>query len=285
VLWDALVAEGRHLSLEARTEYLELLSIMVWETIETSTEEVVKGYQVTRGGLEEIRSASFDLLLLDDTDDRGAVENAARVLGLPLSGRFLCLVGDFPIPRPELIGDCVQRLNTAGVANHFGWYANELRAIMHLPNAEMNGVEYLVALEDHVCTVVDADGLPDVARAIRLARTAVEGRIATGVRHVRDSWLHAIAAGNTEVSDAVHEAVFGPLSALSEFELSAVLETVGDLVIHGGTIANIAERTYRHRNTVRRRLRDFTTLTGLDVTRTSDLATIALAFAVERNRL
>lgn len=132
--------------------------------------------------------------------------------------------------------------------------------------------------------MVDAEGLAHVPGAIRLARTTVEGRVTPGVRHVRETWLHTIAAGNAEVADAVHKAVFGPLQMLSEYERTALLETVGDLVAYGGTIANIAERTHRHRNTVRRRLRDFTTLTGLDVTSTSDLAVTALALTVEQRR-
>ena len=57
-----------------------------------------------------------------------------------------------------------------------------------------------------------------------------------------------------------------------------------DLVAHGGTTADIAARTYRHRNTVRKRLQDFTTLTGFDVSDTTDLATTAIAFTVERAR-
>ncbi|MFF8626036.1 helix-turn-helix domain-containing protein, partial [Rhodococcus erythropolis] len=283
-LWDALIAEGRYLDLAARTDFLELLSVIVWETVETSTEEMVRGYQVAQGGLEEIRAEAFDQLLIDGAANHVAVDNAAQILGLPVSGTFLCPVGDFGVPQPELIGGCAHRLSSSGIAHHFGWYGHELRAIVHRPNTRTNLIDYLVALEDHVCTVVDAEGLAHVPGAIRLARTTVEGRVTPGVRHVRETWLHTIAAGNAEVADAVHKAVFGPLQMLSEYERTALLETVGDLVAYGGTIANIAERTHRHRNTVRRRLRDFTTLTGLDVTSTSDLAVTALALTVEQRR-
>ncbi|RYG28389.1 PucR family transcriptional regulator, partial [bacterium] len=56
---------------------------------------------------------------------------------------------------------------------------------------------------------------------------------------------------------------------------------IGDRTSVGNKIADVAARIYRHRNTVRKRLRDYTELTGFDVTRTQDLAITAIAFAVE----
>ncbi|GAC67406.1 helix-turn-helix domain-containing protein [Gordonia soli] len=281
VLWEALITEGRHLGIGTRADFLELSSLMVWETVETNTEEVVDGYQVAQGSLDEIRSAAFDQLLIDGADTQQSVDNAAQILHLPVSGDFVCLVGAFPVPRPELVGECVRQLETIAVPYYFSWYAQELRAVIHAPRDHVDIATALGSLGDHVCTIVDADGLGDVPRAIRLARTAVHGRSTAGVRHVREDWLHAVAGAGGEVADAVHAAVFGPLDDLSHYERTAILETVGDLVEHGGSIADVAERTYRHRNTVRKRLRDFTALTGLDVSRTRDLATTAIAFAVD----
>ena len=129
--------------------------------------------------------------------------------------------------------------------------------------------------------VATADGLAAVPRSIRLARMAVNGRADPGVQRVRDNWLHAVTAANTELSQALHEAVFRPLATLTEYERNGILETVGDLVAHGGTIADIATRTYRHRNTVRKRLHAFTSLTGFDLSETTDLATTALAFTID----
>lgn len=283
-LWDALNAEGHHLGAGTRAAFLEESSLMVWETVEANTGEVVQGYTLAQDSLDEMRSAAFEQLLIDGADNQSAVESAAQVLELPATGRFLCLVGEFPVPRPELVSQCGQELESAGIRYYFSWYAQEVRAVLQLRDDQPGVIDHLAALGDHVCTVVEAEGLSEVPRAIKLARVAVAGRSTPGVRHVRNDWLHAVAAGNTEVSNAVHDAVFGPLQALSEYERSAIVETVGDLVIHGGTIANVADRTYRHRNTVRKRLRDFTDLTGLDLSHTSDLATTAIAFTVENNR-
>jgi sugar diacid utilization regulator len=101
---------------------------------------------------------------------------------------------------------------------------------------------------------------------------------------VRDNWLHAVTAANAELSEALHSAVFRPLDTLTGHERHGILETVGDLVAHGGTIADIAARTFRHRNTVRKRISVFASLTGLDLAVTSDLATAAIAFVVESSK-
>jgi hypothetical protein len=61
-LWEALIAEGRAFGVYTRADFLERSSLMVWESIEASTEEVVHGYQVAQGSREEFaqrRSSSF----------------------------------------------------------------------------------------------------------------------------------------------------------------------------------------------------------------------------------
>ncbi|MDH6196676.1 hypothetical protein M2272_003329 [Mycobacterium frederiksbergense] len=283
-LWEALIAEGRAVGIGSRADFLERSSLMVWETVETNTEEVVEGYQVAQGNLEEIRSAAFEQLLLDGDHHQPTVDNAVQVLGLPETGRYICIVGSFPIPRPELVAECAARLENNGDSFYFSWFAQELRGVIHAHTSRSDIAATLAPLADHICSIVGAEGLAMVPRAIRLARMAVAGRAAPGVRHLQDNWLHAVTAANAELSDALHAAVYEPLLALSDYERSAILETVGDLIAHGGTIANVAERTFRHRNTVRKRLRSFTALTGLDLTETNDLATTAIAFTVDAQK-
>ncbi len=283
-LWEALIAEGRAFGVDTRADFLERSSLMVWESIEASTEEVVHGYQVAQGSREEIRSAAFEQLLLDGDHHLPTVDNAARTLELPASGHYVCLVGAFPIPRPELVAECAARLDAGGNAFYFNWFAQELRGIIFVTNHQPEIIAGLTPLDEHTCSVIDADGMAAVPRAIRLARMAVGGRSDLGVRWVRDNWLHAVTAANTELSEALQSAVFRPLGALTEHERNGILETVGDLVTHGGTIADIAARTYRHRNTVRKRLSVFTSLTGLNLAETSDLATAAIAFTVASSK-
>lgn len=288
MLWEALIAESRAFGVDTRADFLERSSLMVWEAIEANTEECVHGYQVARGNREELRSAAFELLLLDGDQHQSTVENASRMLSLPIAGRYVCVVGAFPIPRPELVSECSAALDESGRSHYFNWFAQELRGIVHSPLPEGGpdaSVESALApLGDHVCAVIDAQGLSSVPSALRLARMAVQGRAEPGVCRLRDNWLHAVVAANAELSDALRDAVFQPLEALTVHERHGILETVGDLVTHGGTIADIAARTFRHRNTVRKRLQVFTTLTGFDLSDTTDLATTAIAFTIGRSR-
>lgn len=285
MLWEALIAEGRAFGVGKRADFLERSSLMVWEAIEANTEECVHGYQVARGNRQEIRSAAFEQLLLDGDHHQSTVENASRMLGLPVTGHYVCLVGAFPIPRPELVAECAVSLDAGGMEHYFNWFAQELRGIVHTPARGADVAAALAPLGDHVCAVIDVDGLAEVPRAVRLARMATHGRAEPGVQRVHDNWLHAVTAANTELSKALHNAVFGPLGTLTDYERAGILETVGDLVTHGGTIADIAARTFRHRNTVRKRLQMFAMLTGLDLADTTDLATTAIAFTIDRARV
>jgi hypothetical protein len=282
MLWEALIAEGRAFGVGKRADFLERSSLMVWEAIEANTEECVHGYQVARGNRQEIRSAAFEQLLLDGDRHQSTVENASRMLGVPVTGHYVCLVGAFPIPRPELVAECAVALEAGGMEHYFNWFAQELRGIVHTTSGRVDISAALAPLGDHVCAVIDVEGLAEVPRAVRLARMAVHGRAEPGVRRLRDNWLHAVTAANTELSDALHSAVFGPLAPLTDYERTGMLETVGDLVAHGGTIADIAARTFRHRNTVRKRLQVFAALTGFDLADTTDLATTAIAFTIDR---
>ncbi|MFF0450293.1 helix-turn-helix domain-containing protein [Streptomyces sp. NPDC004609] len=283
-LWEALIDESREIGAEQRAEFLERSSLMVWEAVERNAEEVVRGYRMAKESIDEIRSAAFDQLLLDGDRHPPSVENAARALDLPASGRYVCVVGTFTTPRPELVAECATRLEARGLPFYFSWFAQELRGAVHVPTHRDNLADELSPLREHVCSTAEADGLRNVARAIRLARMAVRGRTEPGLQRLDQSWLNAVAAADPELSEALHLAVFAPLAALSRSERTGILETVGDLVSHGGTIAQIAERTYRHRNTVRARLRSFTELTGLDLSTTKDLATTAIAFAIDALR-
>ena len=109
------------------------------------------------------------------------------------------------------------------------------------------------ALDTAQATPVGAD--VRASRTIRLLRGLVRLRTAGSLRLLLRS----------ELATAIHRAVFSPLAALSDYERRTLLKTIGDCVSRGGSIASVAERMFRHRNTVRARLRQFTELTGLDL--------------------
>lgn len=283
-LWEAIIAEGRAIGSGSRADFLEQSTLMVWETVEANTEEVVSAYRIAQENVDEIRSAAWNQLLLDGDRNTLTIDNAEQALGLPRASRYTCVVGLFASPRPDLVHECATRLERSGREFYFNWFGQELRGVVRAGGSGAALDDELRPLNQHMCTAVEIDGLGAVPTAIRLARIAVTGRVTPGLQRLQDDWLTVVAAANDELSDALHTNVFGPLERLTEHERASLLESVGDLVEHGGTIADIAARTYRHRNTVRKRLQTFTTLTGLDLTLTRDLATTAIAFAIEARR-
>jgi hypothetical protein len=149
-LWEALIAEGRAVGVGTRADFLERSSLMVWETVELNTEEVVHGYQVAQGNREGIRSAAFEQLLIDGDHHQPTVDNAARTLGLAAAGRYLCVVGAFPIPRPELVAECAARLDGSANAFYFNWFAQELRGIVDVGDGPSDIAAELAPLDEHV---------------------------------------------------------------------------------------------------------------------------------------
>lgn len=284
-LWESLIDEGHDVGTEMRADFLERSSLMVWEAVELNTEEVVRGYQAAQLSLDEIRASAFDQLLPDEEPTPETADYAGQILGLPRQGRYVSVVGAFSVPRPDLVDECTVALYAHGYPSYFRWSNLELLAVIHVPHVSVDIAEVLTPLGGHVCSAVFSDGLTSVARSIRLGRMAVRGRAAPGVERLDDTWFDALAVANSELSEAMHAAVFLPLSGLSASERSGLVETVGDLTTNGGTIADVARRTYRHRNTVRARLRDFAALTGFNLSIPKDFATVTFAFSIETMRL
>ena len=83
-------------------------------------------------------------------------------------------------------------------------------------------------------------------------------------------------AANDELAGAMARDVLGPLMALGErWGLLEALESY----LREGSIAGVAAQTYRHRNTIRNRLRIVEEVTGLDLSRPCDTTILALATA------
>ena len=83
-------------------------------------------------------------------------------------------------------------------------------------------------------------------------------------------------ATNDELAGAMARDVLSPLMALGG--RCGLLETL-ESYLQEGSIAGVAAQTYRHRNTIRNRLRVVEEVTGLDLSRPCDTTLLALATA------
>ncbi|MFD1211629.1 helix-turn-helix domain-containing protein [Arthrobacter sp. GCM10027362] len=287
ILWEAIVKEGKALGLDASPQFLEGL-VDVWEAVEANIADVVEGYRraadrVSRR-LEEIRSVAFERLLLEGERDDSIVAEASRALDFPVDGSYLCLVGAFPAPNPDLLNRSLARLNQRNVRSHFSWGAGELVGVMLIRSSADEALRHLDDLQRFTCGVFDVDGLKSVPKGIRLARAVIRGSDQPGIRHLRQGWTGAFASVDSELSDILAAEVLAPVESLPPTERDACFEAIAAYVASDGTIADIARITYRHRNTIRKRLQQLESVTGLDLSRPADITTISLAYDAYRRR-
>ncbi len=279
VLWQAVI----HAAIEgggADHAFVEGL-VEVWEAVEANIADVVDGYRdaaerLARGA-EEVRAAAFDRLLERGGHDGTVVVEAARLLELSPDARHLCLVARPGGAAPGAMNAVRARLRREGVRAHLQWAGAELLGVIEVadPDRDHEMLGRLIELRDVPCGLAEARGLGEVARGLRLARAAARG--ADGPRLLRGHWGSAALAADAELAESLVETVLGPLDRLAEPARTAVLETLEACFAGDGSVADIAARTFRHRNTVRRRLQDVVELTGLDPRRPADAALLALA--------
>lgn len=288
VLWDAIIDEGQRLGLDANPSFIRGLS-QVLQAVEENSADVVQGYRQATDqmhrGLEEARAAAFDRLVSEGGQDEHLVLELSHILDLPANGRYMCLVGRFPHARPDALNASVARLTQRSVSTRFSWTAGELIGIVLLQKVSIDvAVSHLHELDEFPCGVFDVVGLGNVPLGLRLARAAVRGSQTPGIRHLRQNWVHASAFSDMEVGEALMSDVFSPIFSLVNHEREAVMETIEAFLAGDGTVADISQRTYRHRNTVRKRLQLLQDITGLNLSRPGDVTSLSLAFDVYRER-
>jgi DNA-binding PucR family transcriptional regulator len=123
------------------------------------------------------------------------------------------------------------------------------------------------------------DGLRQVPRGARLARAVIRSRSDAGVQLLHSNWPAVLVSANEELATALADQVLGPLLALPDNDRAAVFETLEAYVEGSGSVAEIASMTLRHRNTVRNRLQTVERITGLSLSKPTDVAAVSLAMA------
>lgn len=281
ILWEAMVREGKSLNLDGDPEFMEGL-LEVWEAVEANIAEVVEGYRRATDRVsrrtEEIRSAAFGRLLLEGERDAYIVAESSKALDFPIPASYLCMVGVLPAPEPDLLNRLLARLNQRKVPSYFSWGLGELVGVIAIRSSANETAQHLEELQRFTCGIFDVATLGSVPWGIRMARAAIRGRNEPGVRHLRQSWTTALTSVDRELSECLVSAVLAPVEALPPLERDGCLETIGAYIISDGSIADVAKISYRHRNTIRKRLQQVESLTGLDLSRPADITVLTLAY-------
>ncbi len=289
VLWEAVLAEARRRRISTDADFQDAL-IRVWEAIDANTVEVVQAFRRTEREIaerrNELRGRAFERLLLDSDSDRASVGKASSLLGLAIDSPLLVLVADGLDAGTKELRGCRDALERSATPHHFGWIGDELVGLMVLGRGGDRVVrEALEPLSAWRCGAALISDLSRTASGVRLARAAVRGVVEPGVHALESRWVEAFASADDELGAALVGSTITPLLAASDRD--SLLETLR-AYLRIGSVAGVAEETYRHRNTVRNRLHSIQQLCGVDLSVPRDLAAVALALswweASERDR-
>lgn len=286
ILWEAIIREGRESGLTSHEALLES-SIVVWEAVEANTTEVVDAYRRAREdmskSLDVLKGRAFEKLLLAGESDSSAVREAVRRLELLADARYLVVVSDDVPVDHAIVVSAVARLDGRGLRSYLGWIGDALVGVVMLAGRRPEEVtSTLSGLQEWRCGAAVVDGLAAVPRGVRLARAVIPTLTCPGVHLLESDWPSALVGSNEELARALADQVLGPVTALPENDRAAVFETLEAFLDGSGSVAEVAEVTLRHRNTVRNRLHTVERVTGLSLSRPRDLATITLAMAWRR---
>ncbi|SEB57596.1 PucR family transcriptional regulator [Streptomyces melanosporofaciens] len=277
-LWEAIVAEGRKRNLTDDPGFLDGL-LLVWEATDTNSVEVVEAYHRTERDLashrSEVRSRAFERLVLEGEQDAAIVADASAKLGIPSDAPLIVVVAEGVPTRNRDLTECRNALQRAGLPFHLGYLGDELLGVVNLGRRSREAVHALLEpLGAWRCGTADIDGLADAPRGVRLARAAIRSDAGPGLRPIRAHWIGAIMSSNEELTGLMAGEVLAPLMELREHD--SLIETLHSY-LELGSIAEVAQQTFRHRNTVRNRLQTIENATGLDLSIPADAALLTMA--------
>lgn len=270
-LWEAMRAHVPESDFPAFSEDV----ISIWEAVEVHTTHVQTGYtdEIARVRAELELEHAFLLrhLLSGSGADARLHAQAAQALGLRADGVHIVVVAD---------GD-----HARGFRDRIGAVlpgAVPLRSdgveFALVPAAEATGAAGAELARSPVGISPSARGLGEIAPmwrvACELAPWAREGAAATVGSH----WTRLAGARLGPVAEAFSKDVGEALGGFSERERNLQIETVENY-FRTGSVTEVAQRMFCHRNTVINRLRRFADATGLDVSRPVDASAAQLALA------
>lgn len=288
ILWTALVNESRTGELSSDERQVAAF-LLAWESVEANTTEAAEAY---RAALEDktrsrdaLRGRAFERLVSTRGIDAATIRDAAQLLNLPERTPLLVVVGD-GIPADGALQVALSaRLRARSVPAHFGWVGDTFIGIASLDGREVDGLlDMLSPLTEWRSGAAVVDDLASAALGVDLALTMARTAAAPGLRLLNHNWPAGAVQASGEFGGVLGEEVLGRLLALPPRERSAVLRTLAAYVDGSGSVSEVAKRTHCHRNTVRNRLRQAESLTGLSLARPKDLATLVLAMEWCRGR-
>lgn len=270
VLWEALLAEGRHKDLDIDDRVLLRAGQRIWNALDVQNAVLVESYRRESARLQRRdlqRQQSFlDGLVGGRGADPDFARDAADTLGVAVDEPVACAVAPFDESLDEPLRGPEDRLERVGLVSHWHVRGGSYFGFIQLLGLDLAGLIDLLspAAAGRVGVALAAEGIAGFAPAYQLAARAAQTvpRGATQVVSVNDRLPEVLLSGSPEVGSLLVEESIGPLLAQPAPQAEVLLETLLALLEHNGSPTHAAAALYCHRNTVIYRMKQIEQFTG-----------------------
>jgi hypothetical protein len=272
VVWEALIDEARAQRM-VESEALLDVATRVWEVVDRTSTQVAAAYHAAERYLvraDEQRRSTLWEALLEGRANRAFVQEAATVLDLPVTGRYLVVAIDNLVD-DECTATSFQR-RLAGIRVCSAWQVRPQTVVGLLALGTESPETVLRILRDVVHAPAGlsgvVSGLVEVDAAYRQAmlarRTLPAGQI--DVAALTERLPEALLLSAPELAGQLVDTWLVPLMTVPAPERELLLDTLDKWVTAKGSVRRTADLAHCHRNTVLNRLHRVHQITGRNLT-------------------
>ncbi|TSD94478.1 PucR family transcriptional regulator [Skermania sp. ID1734] len=293
-MWEKVVSEARRLDVPNETVLEATAQAMVAQDL--FTHEMATAYnrrmtaQIVRQETE--RAALAEAVLTGSITDRKTLWEAADLLGLPTTGRYVVVAAELPAAGRLALDDIAAVLGEHGIRSAWRLLPELQVGIVALDSEDASGESYeslIKLLQQHADSRIGVspifDDLTQTGQSLELARlTVASGLPGRTVSLFEENPVGIAAVSAPAVMQRVAANVLAPLNALPDDERQMLLQTLRVWIDAGGSTTKAASRLFCHPNTIRYRLRRIEEQTGRQLNRPADAAAVCLALQVESSK-
>nr|WP_238350871.1 helix-turn-helix domain-containing protein [Kribbella shirazensis] len=272
LVWEALIDEARAQGVAESAALLDVAS-KVWEVVDRTSSQVAAAYHDAERQLlradERRRSTLWEGLLHSRAKDPAFVQEAATVLDVPVTGRYLVVAIDNLVDDECTTSVFVRRF--AGVRIASAWQVRPQTVVGLLALGMESPATVLRILRDVVHAPAGLSGVVNDLTAVHVAyrqamlarRTLPAGQI--DVAALTERLPEALLLSAPELAGQLVQNWLVPLMTVPAPERELLLDTLDKWVIAAGSIRRTADLAHCHRNTVINRLHRVHQVTGRDL--------------------
>ena len=290
LIWESLIEEARK---DGHVDQGELVDMAtwVWQVVDATSAQVATAYHQTERELvrvdERRRATLWEGLLHGRAKDLAFALEAARIIEVPLEGRYAVVVIDVDTGDERTGPALAQRLCAAGIDSAWQVRTNTLVGVLSLGVVDLDKAHAVLAkhVKARAGLSLEVNGLADADTAYRqavLARdTIIPGK--TEVAAMGQRLPEALLLSAPEIAGHLVDRRLGPLLRVPLAERRLLLDTLAAWLATGGSISATAKAAHCHRNTVINRIRRIESITGQDLD--DPAATVELTLALRASWL